>query len=308
MKTVKQMYDNFKKDTVSKREILTEKLLKYERYKNRLLGLLTPHIPILDRVGISISDIKKIGTELPFNYLDNKFAILSKHDNITYHIVLDYVTIYILWTKKEIEAKKALALEGVYNIPYRAYHDIIKFLNIEIGRIVLEGGSYDFGNAISKIYVKEISRDFTKDKRIINNRESLDNLERIAKEKNIELYNLYKTKYISRNQFIKDMKPYVYSKENPDREKWIIYYSDDYYYFIVWLKGYSRVQNVGEFRFIPSNYIHTPSRSQIEFGNNAKSRDEIIESVSLGFRDKLNILLRFDNTMALKYKHVHDGI
>jgi len=130
--------------------------------------------------------------------------------------------------------------------------------------------------------------------------ESLKVLINIAKEIKPDLYNAYINKNIKKKDFIQSMKPYVYNKElNPNGKKWIVKRDKDFNLWIVIWSRFSNLKNIRNYSIIPTNFIATKDRSQIQFANNVKSIDDIITSRELGFRDKLRVLERYDINYCL---------
>jgi hypothetical protein len=267
-----------------------------------MLIMLRSYPTILRNNGIKINELSQIGYEIPINRYDNHFNTLRDIKDTLKENILDYYNIFIKNTNLKIETERLLSVYNVMNLPYNVYHEILKYLNIEVTRQILTGGSYYFSGKVGYLHI--ILRTRRADTLQIDCKASLDNLKALAKEKDINLYNKFVNKEIFKKDFIKQMKPYAYNKEHPERDKWITYYTDTVYPHIQWSKYTSNVKTKNFFKFVPSNYINTPNRSQIEFSDNAKTADEIIESISLGLRDKLFIYMRFNTTASLNYKKV----
>ena len=195
---------------------------------------------------------------------------------------------------------------ALYNSSYSAYTFLIKSFNFNIANEILKGYSYNFGFNLSSIEIIEMKKHYTdgdRPKRFVNWGDSLKLLKEIIKEKDINLYEAYINKDIKKYEFIELSKKYTYSPLNPDRKKWIIYYTDDYMYVWHWSKGKARIANSGSFSFVPTNYIVTTTRSQLNFVNQAASKEDILNTNLLGMRDKLNCLLRYDKGYYLKFRH-----
>jgi hypothetical protein len=303
MLEIKKMYASFHKELVTKEVILKSKLEAYSKQRNRLLELLESNNNLLVLNYIEFDNLAKIGYDLPINLYELEFNTLRCENVIQKGLLLDYYTSFIEITKKEIEFKRLVSINNVSNVSIELYRRIIEYLNIEISAVILLGGYYTFSNGIGIIFVKRCKGKISTDYKA-----SLDVLDAIAKEKNIDLYNKYRQKEIKKNDYIKAMKPYVYSAEHPELDKWIVFRNKEIDHYINWLKNRCRLVNKVVFKFVASNYIHTPNRSQVEFATNAKSVEEILYDKRLGFRDKLNIILRYDSTFTMKYKNLEHGI
>ena len=301
MLNIKQMHSNFVKEGSVIEVILISKLIKYTKRKSNMFDLLLQHANLLRSKSIEINEFNNLGYTLPINYFENKINVLSGVTEKTHSLILDYYNNFIRYANRIIIINRQIELNRLNDIHITTYHDIIKFLNIEITRLILQGKTYTFSNGVSSIFVNRFPREASH-KKSVDNRASLDVLEAICKEKDIDLYNKYKSKEILKRDFIVAMKKYTYSKENPTFDKWLTYYTDDIFHMIVWIKGNCVLKNKSVFSFVPSNYIHTPTRSQIDFVKNVKSVDEIIDSICIGLRDKLNILLRYDKSASMNFK------
>jgi hypothetical protein len=137
--------------------------------------------------------------------------------------------------------------------------------------------------------------------------ESLNTLKAIAKEEQLDIYNKFINKDISKSEFITLMKPHVYSSDNPNGKKWIVFRERDLNFWLVFFtllkfKGVNR-DNLGlsEYSITPTNGISLAvvkdlgiERKQSELIKLMKSVDDIIETGYLGFRDKLRMIETFD--------------
>lgn len=137
---------------------------------------------------------------------------------------------------------------------------------------------------------------------------SLKTLKSIAKDIDIDLYNSYINKSISKSLFIEQMKKYTYNKDtNIKGKKWLVKSTSDYNLWLVIWSKYSILKNISNYSIIPTNFIINETKSQIDFTNNVKNIKEIISSKLLGFRDKLRALERFDLNYCLnKFENNHD--
>jgi hypothetical protein len=225
-------------------------------------------------------------------------------------IIQSYIRALILAVQSKHKYTKLIALTTVYtNIPEKIYASIIEDYNKVVQKTILKGEpiTFGFGTGVFYVQVKLRIKEYkdTSTRQVVDWYESLKVLKEIAKRQedaNLHtLYTQYTTKTINKYEFIDNMKQHTYSTEHPDKEQWLIFRVDDKAAWIVWNKHLANITHAGIYSFTPTNYINTEHRSQIEFANTAKSIDEILDSNEIGFRDKLNILLRYDNSYLNTY-------
>lgn len=162
-----------------------------------------------------------------------------------------------------------------YKLPIRIFKYIIKSHNIQIAKKLLTGYVYTVGHGVGQIYIKKIRRIFR-----IYGKEATKNIDWGETNK-------LKKKLIEEGVDI-------YTKDNPSGEQYLVHYTTDYMYWFWWDKGQKVITNSFLYTFTPTNFINTPERSQIHFVENAKNKEEIINTKDLGNRDKLYCLIRFD--------------
>lgn len=163
---------------------------------------------------------------------------------------------------------------------------------------ILRGNMYYFSKINYYLYIfgKSVIK---KNKPIINNIKNVDwgaslrYLKDRAKEVDIELYNQYNSKFISKRQFIDSMAKY--------KIQWHIYQEKMFNHWIMLRKRYSTTENSSLYKLIPNNGVQNKTRSQIDFTNSISTVDEILETNLLGFRDKLRALERFDMDYCLTH-------
>lgn len=177
------------------------------------------------------------------------------------------------------------------------------YINNNISKDIIRGTTFYFPR-VGKIEVGRKKNYFGKK---YNNRKpdwhkSLLRLEEIAKSANRktkDIYERYSGGIINKQQFIKDMKPYVYSPETPDLPQYLMWVVDDYSVWWIWHKVDCNIVNYKLYSFIPTNHIHIINddgkRSQISVSE-TMTIDEIINTDSLGNRDKINCIFRKDKT------------
>lgn len=177
------------------------------------------------------------------------------------------------------------------NIDYQTYYRIISNYYNNVANSLLKGEEYII-HGVGKLKVisrrMKLSRT-TKFK--VDWGESLNVLKEFAKNHHYNIYELYINKKINKQSFIHALKPFCYDeKTNPTGFKWLVHLHKDYSAWIIFCN--KKINS--NYNIVPSNFIMNETRSQIDFTNNIKSIDEIYNSNRLGFRDKLNCLLRYD--------------
>jgi len=123
---------------------------------------------------------------------------------------------------------------------------------------------------------------------------SMKFLKEQSKSLDFETYTLYDTGKINKREFIKRLKPHLYSNDNKAGLKWIIYCTKDSDHWLIINHKYSTIPNIRFYSITPKNDISTAEQSQIKFTEECNSVDDIIDTKLLGLRDKIRALERFD--------------
>ncbi len=232
-----------------------------------------------------------------FSKLLNSSLQVASFKNNT--LLVNYLRTFRHYCTRERNLASIVSLYSLYNdIPEAVYNKWLNEYNTRFMKHMFYNGSSTISNKVGVLHLEYKERDFNKRK--IDWNDSLSLLKDIIKEENKELYDKYTAKLITKQEFITLAKPFVYNKDtNPNGKKWLLSRTDDGSVWINWTKPIN-LPNYQLYSFVPTNFIHTPNRSQNEFLANAKSEQEIIESDVLGNRDKLNILYRFNPNFILK--------
>jgi hypothetical protein len=138
-------------------------------------------------------------------------------------------------------------------------------------------------------------------------KQSIDTLLAIAKDIQPTIYNDYITKKIVRKDFMYNMKPFLYHKEDrPNAPKWIVHSDKNLNFWLIVKTKYSQLINSNKYSIVPSNYISPRvvrelgiERKQSEYMKLVTSVNEIIESEYLGLRDKIAMLDKYDNKFCI---------
>ena len=294
MITKKYSYNEFTSVIDNKILRITEKIDEL----NKSIDVITNFKPIKDaRVSLILSKI------LNNKITDNRFIELD--------ITLDNKILIESYLKSIIKMKKEISLLEVdlkrYNAVKMSSNDFVHLMNtinFEAAKAVLRNERYNVGNSLGILLVTVKNRYFgTKyNNKVVNWKESLDQLFFIAETTNKETKELksrYDAKLIRKKEFIDKMKPYVWSSDNTDLPKWLIYYTDDTSVWWHWIKKYSNIPNQSLYCFEPTNYINILNekgqRSQLSVASTL-TEDEIINSTNLGNRDKMNCLFNKDKS------------
>lgn len=173
-------------------------------------------------------------------------------------------------------------------IPTRArpFMYILKLLNKHITQELLKGGVYLFPLGIGKIRVLALTS--KPNLEIIDWSKSMENIESIAKAKDINLYKQYKAKTIQKFEFIQAMKQYLYPYSGGQR--WIIYNLNKQRFFVKYNRGLLKSQNKYYFKFKVTSFANFAKQNLPNLIKNFNSHTEIINSDKLGMRTKLSLL------------------
>jgi len=129
--------------------------------------------------------------------------------------------------------------------------------------------------------------------------ESFKTLLAIANEDAHDIYVKYNKGEIKKKEFVEHMKPYVYSKDNPNGKKWIVYQSRDLNFWLVFTIHNKNSNLFDKYSIVPANGVSIPAgsnipRKQSEVIKLMKSVDDIIYTKYLQFRDKIAMIEKFD--------------
>ena len=195
---------------------------------------------------------------------------------------------------------KELRRMNKLNAPNRLMYDLIVAYNKEVQKDVLLGELAYIGKSFARVRTVLVKRKFNSQKRRIDWDKSFYVLESIAKDVAPDIYEEYTQKKILRNKFIDKMRPFVYSRDNPNLPKWLVDHVDDILPYIkVRINKWHK--NHASYIFIPTNFINDKVRSQVAFTDNCTDIKEILNTEIMGTRDKLFALCRYDNNMINKY-------
>lgn len=236
--------------------------------------------------------------DLPDSLKYTKLVDLKKIENPSYDIkVLIRCKESINLRYSEIKRlEKSKIPDNIMLLMFKAY-------NKQIQRDVLLGEVAYLGIKVGSIRTVLLKRKFSLSKRRIDWDKSFYVLEHIASESAPLILDKYKQKHITRNQFIEEMKPYVYSAAKPNLPKWLVDHLDDLLPYIK--HRFNKVsKNYKSYVFMPTNFINNAERSQVVLTDGCKTMEEIIDSPLLGTRDKLFGLCRFNDDMIQNYVDV----
>lgn len=224
--------------------------------------------------------------DINFKLLESEEWYVSKNVTInSYFKAFTNILLYIY----DLKYIKALYTRCIMD--YQSYYRILNLYYNNVANSLLKGNGYIMPG-IGKL--KVISRRMKSSKLTkfkVDWGESLNVLKEFAKNHHFEIYDLYINKKINKQAFIHALKPYCYDeKNNPNGFKWLVHLHKDYSAWIIFCN--KRINP--NYNIVPSNFVMNETRSQVDFTNNIKSIDEIYDSNRLGFRDKLNCLLRYD--------------
>jgi len=209
------------------------------------------------------------------------------------HIITAYFKILIATLINEYKLEEIKKVLTLCNIEYQLYYRIVNTFYTRVSISLLNGFEYNIYNVgILRVASKKanLSRGV---KFKIDWGESFKLLKYYANKHYPSIYKDYIEGILNKRAFIHTLIPYTYNETtNPDGFKWLVHLHKEENAWLMFQK--KRINP--DYNIIPSNFIMNETRSQVDFTNNAKSERDILESGQLGFRDKLNCLLRFDPT------------
>lgn len=245
---------------------------------------------IISKRQITIRDLD-IAEELKYTKVEE----LKKIENPSYNL------------RKLIKCKESIRfrfqeLKGLnmLNMPITAMMEMLKAYNRQMQRDILLGDVVYLGKNIGQMRTVIIRNNYRKVKRRIDWDKSFYVLESIAAEVAPDILAEYKSGQIHRNIFIHKMRKFTYSKENPSYPKWLVDHLEDTVPYIK-VRFSKYVKNNRSYVFVPTNFINHEVRSQVEFTDRCKDREEILNSAVLGTRDKLFGLCRYEPNMINSY-------
>lgn len=197
---------------------------------------------------------------------------------------------------KEIDILKLQPFDkSIYNMFNDEYYSrIVQFL--------LKGHSYLFFPLFGRFSIVKRNRSFSKNVQpAVDWKQSLDLLNLIVKSVDEPLYNRFINGEIDRDSYIELSKNYRYTKEHPERPKYIVYYTDETNLWLWWSKK-TIIKNSAFYRFKPIKYINSGKGGYDNLLLSIKSVDDIIESTKLGVIDKLHLIKVYDPAFTEIYE------
>ncbi len=282
MKTygVRDMYRIYIEDIEYKKLELQNKIHEVREKIIYLTNILYPYSIQIQEAGLNIN---LTNLESKISYTDKQInKVEIKVVTVDQNLIKSYIKALCKAKRNLAVYKDNLDKLNSYFIPFRIYSYILKEYNKKISHRMLLGYSLDVGANVGQIVIKKIRRIFN-----VGGKEATKNID------------FGETKKLRKR--LLDSGVEIFSKDNPKGQKYLVYYTSDYFYWYYWNRGNCQIPNCFLYTFTPTNFINTKSRSQIEFTNNAKNKEDIIETDLLGNRDKLYCLIRFDSSLGLNY-------
>lgn len=298
-------------DVIRNREMFEKLILKYSSsvYKNPVLDHISKmhnsdfkhkynkfkieelykNIQLANNCGHNKVVVKNI--QLVTNYTDDNLKIIvNYYDSFKKCCILESTLIL------RIERYELLNINGVA-IRY-LFKNIFLYASYELFRSDKYLGLTNF------IFIRITGKDrrklrarFGTGNNKVNHGESFNTLKAIAKEDAPDIFNRFNTREIKKDQFIREMKPYVYSNDNPNGKKWIVFDNKDFDFWLTIFTKFSNVEGVQHYNIVPTNYISPEvckdgKRDYKYVLSILKTGEDIITSKLLGFSNKLRLLER----------------
>jgi len=215
-----------------------------------------------------------------FTRIDISKVTLYNEDKIKLSVLRNYLISFIQQVSREKVLQSEVSKLNLEKVPLEIYKYIIESFNTDMSKYILNGGTFNLGYGLGNLHIEKKERK-KEQKPAINWGES----------------NKVKKELLDAGERLYDHLSF------PTGKKWLIRFSDDSSYWWRWGCKGRYIKNIQYFSFVPTNFINTKERSQNLIATTSKSISDILNNEKLGNRDKLNILLKFDPTHAIKYTH-----
>lgn len=223
------------------------------------------------------------------NYLYDKILKLYKEDNNSYkkHLIV-LIRFFSSIKNIHIYNNKLRVLESRSIMSYKEYRTYVKLYYTQVHKEVLEGNAYKYSNNIGTFFINRATRKGNKQfNKYIDYKKTRENKERLMKEGKI-LYNH------------KDALEYAKKGLDYNGVNYIEYLNNDVFYQFVLTN--SKVKYITFTKFEHSEYVNTKYNTLYidELKLLAKTKEEVY-NLDMNLRYKLNILLKIDPTIYVKY-------
>jgi len=268
------------KDNLFKIEsIITKKIYLY-KVISTLIEYIINGKTVWDKITKLYND-KSLQIPKYFTKIDISKVNVYNENNIKLSVLRNYLISFIQQVNREKVLQSEVSKLELEKVPLEIYKNIIESFNTDMSKYILNGGVFNLGYGLGNLHIAKKER--TKEQKpAINWGES----------------NKVKKELLNAGETLYDHLLF------PTGKKWLIKFSNDFSYWWRWSNKGQYIKNIKYFSFVPTNFINTKERSQNLIADTVKSIDEILNNDKLGNRDKLNILLRFDSSHAIKYTHV----
>jgi hypothetical protein len=251
----------------------------------------------LNRIINKNKEIKKY--EAQIEYLQHKIDNNEDIPNLQY--LIDEKRKKIKYIKVKINEYNH-HLTALLYIPKRkrVFLYLLRLININVAAEILKGGIYRFPYQVGKLYILTIKNYIGKNS--INWNASFRNLNRIAKDKDPQLYEKYKNGELKHFEYIYAMKQYVYPTYG--KQYWLVHNDDSELFTLRFKKGAPIVSDKSYFKFKPTNFINLPNKYADNHNKYFSDIDSLIYSNKLGFKNKIAVIKRFFKD----FKYCYNGI
>lgn len=318
MKSLRPLHSRYIKDCNSKIDRYTAQVGTQTEAVHHLFLLLGGQRINWSSTSITFDGIKKMIDGIALNgnkyYYDNEEidTIVAATESDIF-LIQSYIKSIISYIRKN---KVLVNLMNYYkvcsDIPYSLFKETIECFNLDNQKYILQGGIVELGYGAGKLYIREKKKfmdvDNTKyNQKAIDWNESLSTLVNIAKAQEEagkhNLHHQYTTHYITKAEFIKNMKSYTYNeKSSPELPKWLIYYTNDYNYWVTWERTRPYLVNQQLYSFVPSRVYDESMPKRLDYIATCKSTEDILNARGYGLQDKIGMLLKFDTNYYLNYR------
>jgi len=294
----KRSYEIYKESLTIKIEHITQSLIitreKINYMANQIYFIGESH-GLRNDLYIKIKDFINDGTRPTIEYLQEvNYKNFQSEDWFIAktQIITNYFKSIVSLFLEEYNLEEYIRVLKLSDLDYKTYYRILISYYFNVANKLLRGEKYVIDNVgllqvVTRPGIVSKHMKFKPDWG-----ESIRLLKLFAENHHPDIYNDFINKTISKAAFIEKLKPYCYNEEtNPTGFKWLIHRHTP---TNAWICFYEKKIDT-RYNIVPSNFVMNATRSQIDFTNNIQSISEIFETHELGFRDKLNALVRFDS-------------
>lgn len=207
--------------------------------------------------------------------------LTKNEDDIKSEILVKYCNNYINFKRQYNSNLKLMKILYKYTSSSKQiFNKVLEEYYLNIAKIVLLGGKYDFGKNISSIYIKEVKCQYKTDNLLPDWGKSNKN----------------------KKELIRQGKTPQNLTNGVEGEKWIEFKTGNSFAKIRWEKKNCRIKNKSIFSFVPANTMHNKGRNYKSLFEEITCQEDIIYHKKVGLNRKKVALLEYNKDIINKYK------